>query len=693
MRIITLLILFIFLYAYCLPQQIVKEDSLGIIQTSGQDSLSVDLSEIYVTRTLPSLSNHTDRMEMQIRNTALSEAGSVTDILQKAPKIKVDEKYGIYVGIDEASIYVNGREIPDNKVLEMISSKDIEKIEIITNPSVKYDSKAKVIINVTTRSVNKEGLDIDVTGRMTKSEYWNEYIGTDIKAKYSKVSIYGSYAFTPGSKLYKETYSRDIDQDIFKLFVTNNLNTKYNTNNDNRIKGGIQYQINETNNIGADANFTIQKGENNLDNTSKIYLADNMENPLTEIVSNNISNYNRKYTTGSLFHSYRNPSGFRLNTIGDISYYNNEIIQDINESGVGLKNLTNVNEAANRMYVLRTDLNLPLTEWLRLDIGGKYQYKKNNNDNIISTPDNIVYSNTYKYNEKLAALYSFFSIAIYKLTLEGGARIEYVNNKTKTSLFSQDTSRWNIVPNLMINYRFNDYLSLNTSYTMHIHRPAFSDLNPAISYIDSLFFRTGNPALQDEKRHNFQLKMNYRKMSLGFNYICRNNAIVWVMEQVEGKESVTRSTQQNIRKSEIFSLDATIPYIHDYFNVFLATGMIHSKVNDYVSKLSISQTLWYATFNININLPYQMFLNSNHRYFTKGIMNVFYFDPAYRMDLSLKKLLMKKKLSIVCTWNDVFKTDKMKTYTTMNERHVAYNYSYDQASISLSISYNFSIPQ
>ncbi len=678
MKINYLCLLFVFFYTYGFSQNNLEKDTVG--------SLSVDLSDVYVTRTLPSLSNHIDRMEMQVNTTALSEAGTLTDILQKAPKVKVDNKYGIFVGTDEATIYINGREIPENNVLDMLSSKEIEKIEIITNPSIKYDSKAKVIINIITLTNNKKGLEIELTGRLRKSEYWDKYIGADIRGKYSKLLFYTSYVTNPRERLYKEMYGRDIKYNQFDLYVINDLQTRYKTYNDNKIKGGIEYELSDRQVIGAEGSFMFNKQDNNQNNTSRLFLPDNKENPIYELSSHMISDDNRKYNTGSFFHNY-STDGFKIKTIADISYFSNKNIQRSEDLTIH-----NYNDALSRLTGVRTDMEFSINEILKLEAGGRYQYTSYKNDNEIFNQDQIIYTDSYKYNERLGSLYGLISVLLNDLTLSGGAKIEYINNRTNTTLFQQDTVRYILTPNVALDYQFNDYVSLNTSYSIQTPRPTFNDLNPAIGMVDSLFYRTGNPTLTDEKRHNFQVKLNYRKMSLAFNYIRRNNAIVWMMDQVPEKQSVTRSTQHNIKRAETYSLDATIPYIHDYFNFFLATGLIHSDINDDTNLISLNQTLWYATFNLNLNLPFDMYLNINNRYFTKGIMNVFYFDPAYRMDLSLKKIFLKKRLSVVLSWDDVFKTDKLDTYTIMGDRHVSYNYSYDPSFIGISVSYNFNLP-
>ncbi|MDL2214569.1 TonB-dependent receptor [Dysgonomonas sp. OttesenSCG-928-M03] len=654
----------------------------------------VNLSEVVVKHIIPSFVNERERMEVQVSNTALSESGSVVDVLQKAPKIKVDDNYGIFVGIDEATIYLNGRQISDRKILSMLSSRDIEKIEIVTNPSAKYDSNARVIIDIISKTENNiDGWETSLTGHMTKGKYWKEYAQAEIKGGNSKFSVYGSYTYAPEKMLYHESYGREIAYPPYDFYVLSDIDTKFRTRSSNNIRLGGEYKITKNHSMGLESGLQLYKGKKDANNHTSLYLSQNRDEPLGEVSSSSTNNYDRKNLTSSVFHLYKNESGYWQKTVIDMSDYT---YWSDAEASYGSIN----NKAENDLFAIRTDLSTLLAGWLKLDAGAKYQYRHNRNDNNISNHQTVFYSKQYRYSDKSAAAYALFSTQVDNLTITAGGRTEYIRNKvdihstdTNEKLFSRNECEWNFAPNLIVNYKIDDNISLNASYTQSIYRPTFDDLNPAINYIDTTFYSTGNPSLKNERRHNFQLRADYKKMSLGLNYIRRNDAVVWLMEQDENYPTTTKSTQKNISRASIYSLDAVIPLQFNSFNIFLATGVIHSQAEDKKTDLSLNQTLWYGTLNMDFSLPLGIKLNSNHRYFTKGLMNVFYFKPSYRMDMSLKKSFLKDSFTAVFIWNDIFRTDKMKTYTTMNEKDVAYNYSYDQSMVSLSLTYKFNFQQ
>jgi hypothetical protein len=217
-------------------------------------------------------------------------------------------------------------------------------------------------------------------------------------------------------------------------------------------------------------------------------------------------------------------------------------------------------------------------------------------------------------------------------------------------------------------------------------------LNPAIEYVDSLTYFQGNPALVPEIRHTLALQLSYLKMaSVGVNYTRMNHLLAWYIEQDPANPSLTKITQKNIDKSDMLSIDVMLPYQNNWLTCYLSTGLLYTISNDRASGvIDLKQPMWYAYSGFDVTLPYGFKLNTTVRYFTKGLENVFYFDPVFRMDAGIWKSFLNNKLTANILWNDLFKTDKMNTYTTINNRYIGYRYYFDRSVISLSLTYRFS---
>jgi hypothetical protein len=201
----------------------------------------------------------------------------------------------------------------------------------------------------------------------------------------------------------------------------------------------------------------------------------------------------------------------------------------------------------------------------------------------------------------------------------------------------------------------------------------------------------GNPNLTAEKQHSLGIKLSYKLYaSIGLNYTRRNNMLAWYIEQDEDNPVVTKATQKNIEKSDIYSIDMVVPYQNKILLATVATGLILTNSNDkQTGILDLNKPMWYFYGGINANLPYNFMFGTNIRYYTKGVENIFYFDPVFRMDISLQRNFFKNKLTATLLWNDIFSSDRMNTYTTISNRHILYNYYFDQSVIQLSIAYRF----
>lgn len=660
---------------------------------------SVDLDAVSVSSIPPVFSVQNDKLVIHASQTVLGQAGSAIDLLRTTAKIKIDEKFGIFVGTDVALIFVDGREVTDMKVLDMLPSNEVEDVEIITNPSAVYDAKARAIINVTTKKTNKKGVDIALTGRMAKAEYWNQYFGADVKATLSNLSLYASYSFSPTKKFFQETYGRDLTimyepPIMMDVYIQNELNTTYNTDNKNNIRLGGEYTILKNHKVGAE--FTYQKeDEATLNrNRTKMSLANAKDFVIMDTLTQKRVTYDRDNVAGTLYYTYSNSSGLYFNATFDANSYSSNASTDI-----ALGNNPEKTKVKNNLKGVRIDANIPLPHEFKLNAGLKHSYIHNTSDyNLLKVNEDETIKLDYNHKDKISAAYLILSRQFGKLNAKVGLRAEYTDNFIKTDNSSStkynlnvDTTYWNVFPNVILDYKVNPKINISATYRMSIHRPTFGQLNPSPNYVDPGFYMSGNPALKVEKRHNFMLKFNYKKYSIAFSHVKSKNGVIDLLDQDDNDPLVSKLWTANVKRSNLYTIDVIIPYNTDFINTFLYTGLIYSRYKDTNIGINLSRPLWYASLSTDFKLPYKVELNTNYRYFTKGLYNAFYFKPVFRMDASLRRKFLDNKLTATLLWNDVFHSDKMKTHTKMNGHGVSYNYDYDLSIISFAVSYNFKV--
>lgn len=677
-------------------------DTTLLVQSASQQlpniylsTQSYTLNEVVVKASQPMFSMRNDRITLNVAGTVLSESGTAVDVLQKAARVKVDENGISVLGVGNALIIVDGRELPNNQALEMLSSSEMQRVDIITNPSAKYDAKGKAVIEIRTKSVRNQGFGAEVTGRMSKGEYWNPYIGTEITAKTSKLSLYGFYAFSPNKKYNTESYVRDYTKDIPPSYGLIDMESVNKTTGNHRIRLSGDYIFSDKHKAGLQLSGQFVDGNNSKNEISRIYNStDTHTAPVSELSSVQQIPFTRNFLTGTAYYSYQSsPSDISLISVFDKSRYNTDLnaqIQELENSGT-LSKQNNVKTTID-ITSFKTDVTIPLSKGYKLETGLKYSNIHNQSNTFFSSEGVTIRSIDYEYKENTGALYFLLTNKFGKLNAELGARVEVADNYAITDVVVQNTTEWNVFPNLNLGYSLAKDWDINFSYAMKISRPTFQDLNPAIEYIDSLTYFQGNPGLVPEIRHALTLKLSYLKMmSLGFSYTRKNNLLAWYAEQDPANPALTKLTQQNIDKSDVLSVDAMLPYQNKWVSCYLSTGLIYTISNDKTSGvIDLKQPMWYAYSGFDFSLPYGFKINTNIRYFTKGLENVFYFDPVFRMDAGVRKSLLNDKLTASILWNDVFRTDDMNTYTTINNRYIGYRYYFDRSVISFSLTYRFS---
>lgn len=650
------------------------------------------LNEVVIQASLPMFSMKSDRITLNVAGTVLSESGSAVDVLQKAARVKVDENGISVLGVGNAMIVVDGRELPGNQSLEMISSSEIQKVDVITNPSSKYDAKGKAVIEITTKKARREGFGAEVTTRMNKGTYWNQYIGSEVTARMAKLSLYGFYAFSSGKRYVTESYVRDYTKETPPLYGLVDIESINRTSGNHRIRLSGDYAISDKHKAGIQFSGQFLDGNNTKNEISRSYNSCNtFVLPLSELSSVQEIPFKRNYLTGTAYYAYQlSPTGMSLNTILDKSRYDTRQNAMIHETGNSIV-ITKQNDVKTTIDItsFKTDVSIPLSNSYKLETGIKYTNIHNRSNTLFSSAGATIRNIAYDYRENIGALYFLLSGRFGKIEAELGTRVEVSDNYAITDAVVQDTTQWNIFPSLHMNYGFSKNWDINFSYAMKISRPTFQDLNPAIEYVDSVTYFQGNPGLIPEIRHALTLKLSYLKMmSLGVSYTRKNNLLAWYVEQDLLNPVLTRVTQKNINKSDLLSVDAMLPYQNRWLGCYLSTGLIYTISNDKPSGVAnLTQPMWYAYSGFDFTLPYGIKANANIRYFTKGLENVFYFDPVFRMDAGLRKSFLGDKLIASVMWNDIFRTDGMQTYTTINNRYIGYRYYYDRSTVNFSFTY------
>lgn len=505
---------------------------LGRVTVSASSTV---LGQVSVRARRPVYTHRNDgTLEITIANTILSASTSVNELLIKSPEIVLDEEGAIAVmGKGRAIFYLNGKRVPDNQ-LSMIMPGNIQSVEIIRNPSAKYDAEGAAVINITTITQRDDGYQITTRQNLSYSEFGGLISYSAVNGNYrkGKLLLSGNYTLQLGEE--RERLYTTRNRDAQNGFLSSNLTTDWyrKFNGYSNYGFGMQYDIDKASYIsldylGASENLggNVLSSNAIIDTGTSIYKSD--------------SKVNDKYRNNSLSLNYRK----RLDSLGS-SFFIGAQYTNFDNGSNNLIDEVGIKQSVSTSRILRQFQNLDVNVFAAqvdftknfrnkdvLEYGARFSNVANDFDlNFLVSPDGTTWeqdlerTNKFSYRETIGAGYLSYKSSLSKnFDYTIGVRGEYTDYDLQLLRFNNlkiKNDYFNLLPNLAANIRFTKKFSLNFSYNSRINRPPYQRLSPVLSYQDPYTSTQGNVNLQPEKRHAFELSSRVLKtiVKVGYNY-------------------------------------------------------------------------------------------------------------------------------------------------------------------------------
>ncbi|MEM6316584.1 MAG: outer membrane beta-barrel family protein [Bacteroidota bacterium] len=496
----------------------------------------VALDEVVVKGKRPVYRQRDDgTLEVLIQNTTLAASNSVNEILQRTPDVILDENGQISVfGKGNVIFYLNGKRIFNNQ-LALIIPTNIKKIEVIRNPSAKYDADGAAVIQITTIDSADDGYQATVKQNVTYSDFGGTNTNTSINfnQKNGRWSTNGFYALQLGKdrELLYTTRNRTSENTFLETDVT----TDWQRRMDNFSTYGIGVQLD-----GQGQSYTSLEYTGFYEKLGGQQLSFNeIEDDLGVNFYESTMKLNEKQTNHTLSLNHQqsfDTLGTALFLGGQYANFTNgqnNFIEEQNQgvSGSNNRRLQNIFDLNIDIYSAQADFTKIFANKNSLEMGVKYSLVKNGSDLDfkVSTEEGIFesdpqLSNFFRYDESISAGYFSFQGQLpndfnYALGLRG----EWTNYELLVSNQQEaiQDHYLNLFPNISLNRRFSDKFSLNFAYTASIARAGYQDLSPVLIYQDPYTSIQGNPNLIPEKRHIFELisQINQWDVKIGYQYM------------------------------------------------------------------------------------------------------------------------------------------------------------------------------
>ena len=639
----------------------------------------------------------------EVSITAASE--NVYEILRKLPGVTIDNNdninlkglQGVKVLIDYKPTYVSAAQLAS--LLKGMQGKNVDKIEIIENPSARYDAEGNSgIINIKTKHNKAPGFNGSVNGGISVASKFGWNGGLDLNAKAGKFNLYGNYS--------NYNWAGTNGMIASRMFTSTELQGAYQLiNNDGTYSGTSQnYKIGMDFNLAKNhvisTLFRGNTGRNSHNEKNTTSFTDKFKNIDSMLVTNSTSenkwnnqtyNLNYKWDIDSLGQSISFDMDYAL---FNFTSPNNQNGKYMSAQGDDLNNSITVatNQGNNiDIYTAKLDYILPLSKKISLESGLKASSV--NTDSHIDMAGFINQNDHFKYSENIQAAYLNARAQMKNTTLQAGLRIENTLSKGISVVTNQvnDTNYLKLFPSLFVQQKLNDKHSLNFKYSYRIGRPNYHSLNPFRWMVDPYTYNQGNPNLKPQFTHSAGMGHNFKNAlmsNLSINYT--TGMFTEIIRQDDASKTVFQ-TMENLNNSIDISLSETVqlqPFKWWQLNGTV-TG-IYKSIQLYAdANEPLTRTTLVANMTNTFKLPYKIDMEVSGRYSSEQLVSNIIIRPRSSVDVGFQRRILKDQGTLKIAVSDIFNKASGGAYAKYGNVDIDVQNKWDSRKLNITFNYRF----
>lgn len=646
------------------------------LPTISMEVASTEMESVQITAKKPMVTVKPDMTVFNVEGNPIAANSDALDLLRKSPGVMVDNNDNIQVlGKSGVRILINGKPSPLTgqdlaSLLKSMSSDQIEAIEIITNPSAKYDAEGNGgVINIRLRRDKRMGTSANLNLGYAVGVYSRYNGGLNVNFRGKKLSAFGNINNYTGGwnemiNIYREQSGLTIDQEA------KNPGTYFN----NRFHGGLDYQINKQHSVGFQARGGKADRKLTSSSIAEISAGEQIQNFL--VASNTEDrdffdhNYNLNYKfvneEGSNLTVDLDYGGYRISTE---SYQPNTYLAPDAVTQIEERNFRTITPTEIDIVTAKTDYERKLWGG-QLSLGAKASMVTTDNTfdfyNVLENEDilDTDRSNQFIYTENVNAAYVSFQRPYKKFNFSGGLRAEQTNSLGELiAMQSTENDRvernyLSLFPSGGVTYQANQVNSFRINYSRRVDRPNYENLNPFEFRLDELTYRRGNPFLQPQFTHSIQATHTYKyALNTTLSYSVTNDFISDLIDTTEVSRAF--QTTENIAKQQVVSLNVSYPKgITKWWNTFTnLTGTYTKNEGDFGNGkvVNISQPAFTVYHQSSFTLPKDFSVQVSAYYQSAAIFAAnLRMDPISSVDAGISWSFLEKRGNITLTAADVF---------------------------------------
>lgn len=676
------------------------------------------LKEVVVAYRKPVIEVRADKTILNVEGSVNAVGQDALELLRKAPGVMVDKddnlsvsgKNGVQVYIDGRPTPLSGKDLSD--YLKTIQSSQVESIEIITNPSAKYEAAGNAgIINIKLKKNKNYGTNGSITAGYNIGTFPKYNGGLSLNHRDKKINLFGNYNYNRrrtevNMNLHREQLDTLFDQRSL-IGVKSDGHT---------FKAGVDYFASKKVTLGAMVNGNFSN--NDINNYSRTPISYMPTNELVKIlVADNTSTSNRDNVNSNLNFRYADTAGREWTMDADYGLYrirSNQFQPNYyyDPSGMNQTDSRVYNMIAPTdidIYSFKTDYEQKYKKG-KLGVGGKVSYVNSANVfdryNVYSSVKllDTLRSNDFTYKENINAAYINYSRPFKGFAIQAGVRVENTNITGRSNGYKQVNGDYqaydstfhrhytDFFPSAAITFNKKPTNQWTITYSRRIDRPAYQDLNPFEFKLDEYTFQKGNTQLTPQYTNSIGLTNVYKfRLTTTLNYSHVKDVFTQLIDTAEKSKAFI--TKKNLATQDITSLNVSYPFQYKWYTVF---GNLNAYYSHYKADFGTGR-------KINLDVWAYTFYAQNTFRLGKGWtgeLSGFYTSPSifqgtfktrrmWSVDGGLQKVVLKGQGNLKVSVSDIFHTLKWTATSDFAGQYLRANGSFESRQFKVFFTYRF----
>ncbi|MBP6335520.1 MAG: TonB-dependent receptor [Bacteroidia bacterium] len=648
----------------------------GLIRLS---SSAEKLKEVVISADKPDLILSLDKKVYNMEKNIVNTGGSVTEAMQNIPSVSVDIDGNVSLrGSENVTILIDGKPSgmlgSDRRaVLSQIPANAVDQIEVITNPSAKYDASGMAgIINIKTKKEKMKGFNGTTSIGVGTNDKYNFALGLNNRTSFMNLFANYSYRHDERSSTGETTqYNYFPGQDPYS-YTSSSQGKRVADFHTGKI--GTDLFLNKWNTLGLSASINTRTEED--PNQTQYVFMDQNESVYSEYQSSEIeTETNNGYDVNLDYRRTWAKSKREFSATGGYSSNLEEEAGEVQNSPVGIgftpyQKTENDNRYSN--LILQADFAQPISKQGKMEAGLKSMQRTIDNEQFVYSFDDfsdVYYLNTLKsdhfiYDEQILAAYALYGAKWKKFDYSAGLRAEQTlstgDSKTMNETFKNDYLSF--FPSVFLRYTLGRTHEFQVSYSKRVNRPDTRALNPYTDYSDSLFLRSGNPEIQPEFVQSYELAYTSPFGPLDLTatvYYRYTDDMISRFRTVDSLTGVSTMTFVNYNSSQNLGAELVLRYEVKSLGSLMGTFNAYRNTIDadnIESDLQSESNQWSARLNMNVKAGNSTSLQFTANYSSPRVSPTSKFKGMSGVDAGIKQDLWKGKGSLTFNITDIFNT-------------------------------------